>query len=157
MQKIKLFNGFPCGTNSRKIYEEFAEKFGWDKRQSNQFGKQGTPLYARRATPEGFNVWAISHSNLINEKDKGGYFKNEILNGGNLINEYWGSIYDLYDDFVDLTYRVAFAKKRDGFYYFLGVYEVSEQPDPEYKVEYNGQTVWVKRYRRISENYPFDE
>ena len=41
MQNYELFNGLPCGTNTQKIYEEFAEKFGWDKFQANQFGSKG--------------------------------------------------------------------------------------------------------------------
>lgn len=155
MQKYELFNGLPCGTNTRKIYEEFAEKFGWDKQQSNQFGKQGLPLYARNATPEGYNVWFIGHNNWT--VTKGGDWDNEILRGGELINEYWEKLDKSFSDFVDLKKcRVVFAKKKDGYYYFLGIYELAEKPDITKRVEHNGKDLWVRRYRRISENYPIN-
>ena len=152
MQNNELFNGLPCGTNSKKIYENFAEKFGWDKMQSNQFGKVGTPLYARKATKEGYNVWFIGHSNWTG--DKGGDWYNEILFGGEQINECWQKI-DNRTDFIDMTHRVVFAKKKNGEYYFLGVYEVSEKPDATKQISYNGKYLWVRRYKRISEIYPF--
>ncbi len=151
MQNYSLFNGLPCGTNTRKIYEDCAEKFGWDKWLSNQFGKQGLPLYARKATPEGFNVWFIGHSNWTTTK--GGSWTNKILKGGELINEYWDCI-DNTADFYDMTYRVVFAKKKDGYYYFLGIYEVNEKPDITKTVEHNGKNAYVRRYRRVCENYP---
>lgn len=155
MQNYRLFNGLPCGTNTQKIYEEFAEKFGWDKFQANQFGKQGLPLYARSATPEGYNVWFIGHSNWT--VSKGGNWTNEILRGGELINEYWDNIDRSFADFVDLNkHRVIFAKKKDGYYYFLGIYETAEKPDLNKKEIHNGKSVWVRRYRRISENYPLN-
>lgn len=156
MQNYRLFNGLPCGTNTRKIYEEFAGKFGWDMRQANQFGKQWLPLYARSATPEGYNVWCIGHSNWT--ASKGGNWTNEILRGGELINEYWDTVDRAFADFIDLKkYRVVFAKKKDGFYYFLGVYESAEKPDTTKTVEHNGKNVYVRRYRLISENYPLNK
>lgn len=154
MQNYRLFNGLPCGTNSKNIYEDYAEKFGWDKRQANQFGKRGLPLYARNATPEGYNMWFIGHSNLT--ATKGGDWDNEILYGGEKINEYWKKI-DNKADFYDMTHRVVFAKKKDGYYYFLGIYEVSEKPDLTKQIEHNGKYVWVRRYRRICENYPISK
>lgn len=158
MQNYRLFYGLPCGTNTHKIYEEFAEKFGWDKWQSNQFGKQGLPLYARNATPEGYNVWCIGHSNWTKEKRKDKKkdkdWDNVILNNAEQIDEYWQDIQREYGDFMDLKYRVVFAKKKDGYYYFLGVYELAEKPDLNKKEIHNGKSVWVRRYRRISENYP---
>ena len=152
MQKYELFKGLPCGTNSKKIYENYAEKFGWDKYQSNQFGKAGTPLFARKATPEGYNVWCIAYSTSNNKK--GGDFHNEILPGGEQINEYWQKI-DNKTDFLDMAHRVVFAKRLDGYYYFLGVYELSEKPEIAKQILYKGKYVWVRRYKRISEIYPF--
>ncbi len=154
MQNYRLFNGLPCGTNTRKIYEEFAEKFGWDKFQANQFGRQGAPLYARKATPEGYNVWCIGHSNWT--EDKGGDWSNEISYGEEFIDEYWEDISHDYNDFISLRYRVTFAKKKGSGYHFLGVYEVCENPDTSKKVLHNDKSVWVKHYHRICENYPIN-
>lgn len=154
MQKNELFEGLPCGTNSKNIYEDCAQKFGWNMLLSNQFGKQGLPLYARKATPEGNNVWFIGHSNYTG--DKGGDWNNEILYGGEQINEYWKKI-DSKADFFDMTPRVVFAKKKDGYYYFLGVYEVCAKPDMTRRVEWNGDDLWVRRYKLLSKIYPLNK
>ena len=48
----ELFNGLPCGTNSRNIYEYCVQNFGFDKWQVDCFGKQGTPLCAKKLHPK---------------------------------------------------------------------------------------------------------
>lgn len=164
MQNNELFNGLPCGTNTRLIYEFGTKIYGWDRSQINQFGRVGVPLYARSATSESYSVWCIAYSNLNTKKlntkklntKKSGNWRNEILNNDDNINEYWEKLtYDYLHDFNDPTYRVTFAKETDGKYYFLGVYKLSDKPDATKQVLYKGKYLWVRRYKRISEIYPF--
>lgn len=148
--KTRLFCGTPCGTDSKKIYENYAEIFGWDISQSSQFGWQ-TPLYARNATHEGYSVWCIAYSNL-NAK-KSGNWMNLIF--GDTIEELWKTrTYDYLHDFSDTTTRVVFAKNKKGQYEFFGVYKADPLPKELKVVEWYNTFGYVKKYRRISECYP---
>ena len=145
--KLPLVRGAIYGSDSRKVYEKHAESFGWDKRQANQFGKQGLPLYAQSATPEGYSVWCIAHSNFSG--DKGGKWTNEISPDMDTIREFWESFSAIGKS--DNTIRVTFVKVQGG-YEFFGVYKLD--PGVE-EVQKDGKTQWVKTYRCISERYPF--
>ena len=127
------------GTNSKNIYLNCCEWFGWDKSQTGNFGRQGALLYAKRATLEGYSPWFVTHHNLTGTK--GGEWKNTI--DGDFIHEEW----DNYDPRMwdDKTTRVVFILL-SGKYYFYGVYRV-------YKIELKKNCKYTKTYRRIKENY----
>ncbi len=127
------------GTNSKKIYINCCEWFGWNISQTSNFGRQGALLYAERATPEGYSPWFVTHHNLTGTK--GGEWKNII--DGDLIHEEW----DNYDERMwdDKTTRVVFILL-SGKYYFYGVYRV-------YKIELKENCKYTKSYQRIKENY----
>ena len=156
--KIRLLCGKECGTNSKKIYEKYAEMYGWDRRQSSQFGAQGQPLYAREATPEGYSVWCISYSNL-NDK-KGGQWRNRFSDDkdtNDLIEELWEyRTHDRLHDFSETTTRIVFAKNRKGEYEFFGVYKCVSRSEKREKIEWADAYGYVKTYRRISKFYPFN-
>ena len=136
-----------CGTNSRNIYEEYADRYGWNKSQANQFGEEGLPLYAPTCTPEKYSVWCIAHSNWT--EDAKGQWENEISYDRNTIEEYWKD--HLAVRASDYTIRVVFAKQSTRQYIFLGVYK----PDSDIKkVIRDGEIRWVKTYRSISQCYP---
>ncbi len=152
--KTCLSRGVPCGTNSKKIYENYAEQFGWDTSQGSQFGKQGQPLYARSATSEGYSVWCIAHSNL--NGTKGGRWSNEISYDKKTIKEFWETrTYDYLHDFSDTTTRVVFVKNKKNEYEFLGVYERVSLSEEQKTVEWFGTYGYLKTYRWVSDYYPF--
>lgn len=147
MEKITRSMSMEYGTNSRKIYVALCQKFNWDIVQQDNFGRQGARLYAENSTPEGYSVWFLGHNNWTNTK--GSAWKNEI--SGDLVIETWEIIEEgLTGDYN--TKRVIFAKKYNGQYVFLGVYEpigeVKEDKDRD------GKTVWKKTYKKISDIYP---
>ena len=141
-----LVRGKECGTNSRTLYEEYADRYDWDKLQANQFGKEGLPLYAPKATPEKYSVWCIAHSNWTG--DEAGRWENKISPDWDTIEEFWKDHLSVRAS--DYFNRVAFAKNSMGQYIFLGVYK----PDPEAKktIE-NGEIRWIKTYHCISQYY----
>ena len=134
-----LVLGHYYGTNSKNIYLNCCEWFGWDKSQAGNFGRQGALLYAKRATPEGYSPWFVTHHNLTGTK--GGEWKNTI--NGDFIHEEW----DNYDERMwdDKTTRVVFILL-SGKYCFYGVYRV-------YKIELKENCKYTKTYQRIKENY----
>lgn len=132
------------GTNSKKIYLNCCNWFGWDKSQSFNFGGQGKLLYAKEGSPEKYSPWFIAHSNLTDTTAK--KWRNKIE--GNFIFEEWKSPTSEMNN--DKTVRIVFAKKKDGWYYFYGVYRVR---GVEMKYIDNSYT-YIKTYERIAENYP---
>lgn len=126
------------GTNAQKKYVECCEKFGWDISKKSKFAIM-QPLYAEKATPEGYNVWFLAHSNLTNTK--GGTWLNTIE--GNFIFEEWLAPRD--DIWNDKNMRIVFAKEGSR-YIFKGVYK----PDGIEKQE-NGH--YIKTYRLVRHFY----
>ena len=126
------------GTRALDIYDSCCESFGWEKSKRNNFFPQ-RPLYAKEAAGDNASVWFIANSNWIKFNPK---FKN-ILNSSldSITEEYMQGEKPRE---IDKTNRIVFAKKKDGNYYFLGVYEVLEQNDK------------IRIYKRISNIYPFD-
>lgn len=127
------------GTNSRNIYLDCCDWFGWDKNQKDNFGRQGALLYAKRGTPEGYSPWFVTHHNLT--QTKGGEWRNTI--DGDYIHEEWDNCDERM--WEDKTIRVVFIIV-DGKYYFYGLYRV-------YKIEMNKNCKYTKTYERIKENY----
>ncbi len=154
--KTSLYRGDLCGTNSKDIYEKYAEIFGWDIGQKSQFGQMGQPLYARSATPEGYSVWCIAYSNLNGAK--GGHWNNEISKDKQEIKEFWENCtYDHLHDFSEMTTRVVFAKEKDGKYKFLGVYKCVSRAERRETVEWADAYGYLKTYRCISKEYPIPQ
>ena len=139
-QRTCLTLGNICGTNSKTIYLDCCADFGWDKSQSNNFGKQGALLYAKSATSEGFSPWFVSHHELT--QTTGGSWNNII--DGDFIYEKWDE--PKLGLFEDKTTRVVFIKLGSD-YRFYGVFCVDNiEKDEHYK--------YIKTYRRISKKYP---
>lgn len=138
--KELLTLGNECGTNSKVVYLNCCQWFGWDKNQKNNFGMQGTLLYAKKATPEGYSPWFISHHNL--QQTQGGKWSNTIEN--DYIHEEWHTADErLWDD---KSIRVVFLKL-NGKYYFYGLFEVCSIKQKE-------NFKYVKTYKRIANKYP---
>ncbi len=157
--KTILFCGKDCGTNSKEIYEKYAQMFDWDTFQRTQFGAQRQPLYARDATPEGYSVWCIAYSNLNGRK--GGHWRNrftggyDVTEGYDLIEEFWEiRTHDHLHDFSEMTTRVVFAKNQKGHYQFFGVYECVSRTERQQWVDWANDFGYLKTYRRVSKGYP---
>lgn len=151
--KTHLLRGASCGTNSHTIYEEYSAIFGWDKTQASQFGRRGVPLYAREATPEGYSVWCISHSNRT--ATQGGDWTNYISADEETIEELWKepSRKDCLHDYTEMTTRVVFAKGKQN-YEFLGVYQCERRSSVPEKPSWTDAYGYIKTYKRISKIYP---
>ena len=151
--KTYLYRGDLCGTDSKELYGKYAEIFGWDIWQSSQFGAQGQPLYARDATPEGYSVWCIAHSNL--NGTKGGRWRNKISDDKFTIEELWEACtHDYLHDFSEMATRVVFVKDKGKQYKFLGVYKCVSRSERREMVEWADDYGYVKTYRLISKCYP---
>lgn len=137
-----LFKGY--GTRAQEIYEDCCKKFGWDYSQRGFFAPK-KPLYAYNATPEGYSVIFLAHSNWTETKAKN---KINIIKEKTL-EERWNVI----DDnafYTDKYIRVAFAKSKQRGYVFLGVYRYKETKTESFPGE---KTQHVKIYERISDVY----
>ncbi len=143
------------GGQAQAIYDECCERFGWDRTKRGLFGRQQI-LYAENATPENYSPWFLPHNSWT--ETKGGNWFNVIKE--ETIEEMW--IEERYGLHYDKTKRVTFAKTKAGAYVFLGVYEPVEiaQRTLEKNLIKNGQIVkgvgekvWIKTYRRISDEY----
>lgn len=86
------------GTNSRTIYLDFCDKYGWKKELSNNFGYQGALLYAENATQEGYSVWMLSNSDLI-KHDKNAKSFHDELNKNSKITRTWINVFLSDEDF----------------------------------------------------------
>ncbi|MBQ2876424.1 MAG: hypothetical protein IJE25_05395 [Clostridia bacterium] len=128
------------GTNSKVIYLNCCEWFGWDKSQKNNFGKQGTLLYAKGATPEKYSPWFVANHNL--HKTQGGKWTNTIE--GDFIHEEWHTPDSRL--WEDKSIRVVFLKL-NGEYKFYGLFEVHAVIQKE-------NFKFTKIYKRIAMNYP---
>ena len=138
-QKHRLIYDKCYGTNSRNIYLSCCGLFGWEKSKANNFGKQGTLLYAKSATPEGFSPWFLFHHNIGKTTSK--KWRNTIE--GDFIYEEWNKTGK--EIFDDTTARVVFVKL-EGYYRFYGIYRVEN-------IELKTNKKYIKTYRRISKEY----
>ena len=139
-----LYKGY--GTRAQDIYIDCCKKFNWDYTKRGLFAPQHS-LYAKWATPEKYAVLFLAHSNLSNSK--GGHWQNTIKD--DIIEEEWDMCGD--DFYNDTCTRVVFAKSKfcNGNYIFIGVYKPVVHRK---KILFNGQTVWIKTFRLISNTYP---
>lgn len=138
-----LYKGY--GTRAMDIYENCCRVFGWDYSKLGQFALK-KPLYAYNATPEGYSVIFLAHSNWTDTK-----VRNRInIIQEKTLEERWREIDD--DAFYTDTYtRVVFAKDKYGEYVFLGVYLYKETKTVTFL---NEEKHFVKIYKRVSSQYP---
>lgn len=133
------------GGSAQPIYDECCSKFGWDSSQRSLFGKQ-RGLYAENATPQGYSVWFLAHSNWTQTNVEN--WRNKILQ--ETIEEVWlDPQYNSY--FHDESIRVVFAKTKYYGYVFIGLYR---SINVEAKILSDGSRVFIKTYQRISDVYP---
>ena len=136
--KQKTYTNLICGrdygTNSRGIYLDCCNSFGWSISKASEFGVMGAPLYASNCADNGKrDVWFICYLNKnIVENGK----TNEIYKNGDEIVETVDYKYGKANE----AERITFVKKKGG-YEFLGVYRLIE----------NGI---IRKYERISKYYP---
>ena len=127
------------GTNAVDIYDKCCNSFGWKKVERNNFFQQQS-LYAKDVADNKLSVWFIANSDWTKFDPK---HKNVLgLFADPITEEY---MQGEKPSEIDKTNRIVFAKKKDGNYYFLGVYEVLEQNDK------------IRIYQQISNIYPFEK
>lgn len=128
-----------------RAYERLCGEFQWEISQADQFD-QRRPLFAPFATPEGYHVLFLCHSNFTGTQSK--WWKNTISKNYDIIIEEW---FNRNEDRTNNLHkiRVVFAKvpKIDPEdYIFLGLYESVD-------IDYVKQ---VETFKRISNVYPLD-
>ena len=135
-----------CGTDSKRIYLEMCNIFGWDMSKKGHFGMR-TLMYSENCTPENYSVWFIPHNNLCEPFSEAFNWFNIV--SGDKIEEIWlGQINrSLHNDWSD---RVTFVKTKDGNgYRFYGIY----RPQEIVEKEIHHKTRTVKIYKQISTRY----
>lgn len=136
---IDLTKELKYGTKAVDIYDRCCNSFGWKKVDRYNF-LQRHSLYAKDVADNKLSVWFIANSNWTKFNSK---FKNILDSLADSITEEY--MQGEKPSEIDKTNRIVFAKKKDGNYYFLGVYEVLEQNDT------------TRIYKRISNIYPFEK
>lgn len=108
-----------CGAKAKTIYEMCCKRYGFKQEYSGKFGlRQG--LYAADATPEGYSVWFLAHSNWTGTEN--GKWKNTIKPLERIITEQWNHLDSRF--YYDNGIRIVFAKNKNMRYVFLGIYKV---------------------------------
>ena len=148
-KKEILTPGFTAGTRAIDNYDTCCDKFGFKKTLRGNFAQQKM-LYAKNATDEGYSVWMLAHSSLNESFNRKGRWYN-IFVGSDVIREIWFNPSDISGSQDDYSYRVCFAKTRDGNYVFKGIYK-PQKIDWE-KIP-DGKTELVRTFVRISSTYP---
>ncbi len=128
------------GTNSQKIYDECCNSFGWKQSERGNFGFR-KKLYAKDAAGDGLSVWFIAHSDWT-ETNKGDHINKLGFFCHPIIEEYLNN--ELPSE-TDVTNRIIFAKKKDGNYYFVGVFKVTKK------------NVRIREYKLLYRTYPFNQ
>lgn len=142
--------GKSLGTSAQKIYDEYCEKYGFDRKKRYHFGKRQL-LYAEDATPEGYSVWFLPHSPLIEkfEDCETTWYNIPYFNG--YIEECWrvdriasSGITNCNDT------RVTFFKTKYG-YAFAGIYIPVGTITTRV---INGTKVLIRTFYKVSDTYP---
>lgn len=124
-----------CGTKALEIYDECCELFGWKRGLRGEFGPQRR-LWAGKATPENYDVWFVSRSNINGAHNDS--WTNTVDNARGTITVDWHIPFEG----VSGT-RVTFVKNREGQYVFYGVYSCT--------LDYSARR---EICTRISDRYP---
>ncbi|MBQ8140930.1 MAG: hypothetical protein IJ038_04455 [Clostridia bacterium] len=109
-------------------------------------------LYAKYATKEGYSVWMLAHSSLNESFNRNRRWYN-IFVYPDIIREIWFNPSDISMSQEDYSYRVCFAKNKEGLYVFQGIYE----PQKIEWEEVMGKRELVRTFKRISKVYPISE
>lgn len=137
-----LIRGKAYGTAAKDIYLSACDAFSWNRSNAGHFGWQ-TPNYSDIATPEGYSVWFLAHSNWTGTDTHG------VINkiSESYMEQWW----------MDKDYpkagkrpRVIFAKK-DGVYLFLGIFVYDGLERVEHR---DGKDYYVERFNSVSDKYP---
>ena len=136
-----LFASF--GSDSGDIYSIGCQKLGWSTLYLNNFGRQGAPLFAEKATPGGYDVWFLANSNYTRNMQSERWI-NKISDDQEKIFELWTDRSANMDIGRD---RVVFAKTTNGKYVFLGIYSALKVLRLD-----NGSRLRV--FKRVSTTYP---
>ena len=138
----RLIRGKYYGTSAESIYVNCCDKLKWSYYEKGKFAKQ-KKLYSNVATPEGYSVWFLAHSNWTGTHTAG------VINkiSESYMEQWW----------MDSTHPRATKRKRIIFakselkYMFLGIYEFVGY---ERKEEINGKIYYVERFDLLNEQYP---
>ena len=143
--------GFSAGTRAIDNYDRCCTLFGFKRALRGNFAQQKM-LYAKYATKEGYSVWMLAHSSLNESFNRNRRWYN-IFVYPDIIREIWFNPSDISMSQEDYSYRVCFAKNKEGLYVFQGIYEPK-------KIEWEevmGKRELVRTFKRISQVYPFSE
>ncbi len=134
------------GCSAHDAYGRLSRIYDWDASLAPHFERKRL-LYAKTASPEGYSVWFVAHSNFISDEDTTGVWKNTFEKDS--IIEEWLPPSKRYrkELLTDNTKRIVFVKKASGKYYFMGIYE------PISTVK-NGIDKYTRTYKRVSDTYP---
>lgn len=135
ISKSEWRSGRICGTKALEIYDECCELFGWKRSLRGEFGPQRR-LWAGKATPENYDVWFVSRSNINGANNDS--WNNTVDNARGTITVDWHIPFEG----VAGT-RVTFVKNREGQYVFYGVYSCT--------LDYSARR---EICTRISDRYP---
>ncbi len=128
-------SGRSCGKKALEIYDKCCELFGWKRSLRGEFGPQRR-LWAGKATPENYDVWFVSRSNINGANNDS--WNNTVDNARGTITVDWHIPFEG----VAGT-RVTFVKNREGQYVFYGVYSCT--------LDYSARR---EICTRISDRYP---
>lgn len=143
--------GFYVGTRAIETYDKCCDLVGFKRAHRGKFGRQQL-LYSQNATPEGYSVWMIAHSNLNENFNRNKKWFN-IFVDSETIKEIWLNPSDFHSSQSDKNPRVCFAKNNYGVYVFKGIYKAQET---EYE-EIMGKVELVRTFKRISSTYPIEK
>ncbi len=138
-----LEKGLPYGTVAKEIYRRCCEAFGWFLGEEGKFAKQ-KKLYSERATPEGYSVWMLPHSNKTGSDN--GTVENVIY--ADCVEQRW----KIYDHGKPKKIKRLMFYKENGVYYFGGIYlfDGYVQLDEKYDTKYCD----VEKFVLVSKTYP---
>ena len=150
-QQNVLKIGFSAGTRAIDNYDRCCTLFGFKKVLRGNFAQQKM-LYAKNATKEGYSVWMLAHSSLNESFNRNRRWYN-IFVYPDIIREIWFNPSDISMSQEDYSYRVCFAKNKEGLYVFQGIYK----PQKIEWEEVMGKRELVRTFKRISQVYPISE
>ena len=143
--------GFSAGTRAIDNYDRCCTLFGFKRALRGNFAQQKM-LYAKYATREEYSVWMLAHSSLNESFNRNRRWYN-IFVYPDIIREIWFNPSDISMSQEDCSYRVCFAKNKEGLYVFQGIYE----PQKIEWEEVMGKRELVRTFKRISKVYPIND
>lgn len=132
------------GTKALDIYVKCCDLLAFDKSKKHCFNLQQI-LFAENATPEGYAVWMLPHSNFTGDAKA---WANIIDDGGDTIYEVWR----MDDNDSNSDDRITFVKQGNGEYVFMGLYTF-DRLERICEVIDGVPIKFVKIYKRISKKY----